>query len=120
MISYHCGSNEILVVPLKSRKDSNQLLVYNKIMTQLKQQNQLVELQISDNEASVEYKTTMRDIWKVDYQLVPPNLHRCNSTERAICTFKANCLSILAGIAEDFPKNLWDLLIPEMEMTLNI
>ena len=53
----------------------------------------------------------MKDIWKVDYQLVPPNLHRHNADERTIRTFKANFLAILAGIAENFPKNMWDMLI---------
>ena len=61
----------------------------------------------------------MRNIWKVDYQLVPLNLHFRNAAERAICTFKAHFLSILAGIGEDFPKNMWDLMIPQTEMTLN-
>ena len=62
----------------------------------------------------------MQYIWKFYYQLVSPNLHCRNAAKRAICTFKEYFLSILAGIAEDFPKNLWDLLIPKMEMTLNI
>ena len=35
-------------------------------MTRLKQQNQLVDLQILDNEASEEYTETMQYIWKVD------------------------------------------------------
>ena len=46
----------------------------------------------------------MQDICNVEYQLVLPNLHRHNAAERAICTFKARFLSILAGIADDFPK----------------
>ena len=113
MIAYHCDSNAILVAPFKSRKDSHQLLAYNEIMTRIKNHNQIFELQILDNEASAEYIKTMRDIWKVDYQLVPPNLHRRNAAERAIFTFKEHFLSILAGIAEDFAQNMWDLLIPQ-------
>ena len=62
----------------------------------------------------------MRDICKVYYQLVPSNLHFRNAAERNICTFKAHLLSILAGIAEDFPQNLWDLLVTQTEITLNI
>ena len=59
-------------------------------------------------------------IWKVDYQIVSPNTHLCNAAGRAICTFKARLLSILAGIAEDFPLNLWNMLIPQTEMMLNL
>ena len=29
-------------------------------------------------------------------------------------------LSILAGIADDFPKQCWDLLVPQAELTLNL
>ena len=89
-------------------------------MTRLKQHNHLAELQILYNESSADYKATMRNIWKVNNQLLPPNIHRCNAAKRAICTFKAHFLSILAGIGEDFPKNMWDLMIPQTEMTLNL
>ena len=33
---------------------------------------------------------------------------------------KAHFLSILAGIADDFPKHCWDLLVPQAELTLNL
>ena len=89
-------------------------------MTQLKQWNQLVGLKILDNESSAEYKTTIQDIWRVEYQAVPANLHIHNADKCSICTFKAHFLWILAGIAEYFPKNMWDLLIPQTEMTLNL
>ena len=120
MIAYHCDYKAILVAPYKLHKDSHRLLAYNEIMTWLKKRNQLVDLKILDNEDSAEYKTTMQDIWKVDYQLVLPNIHRHNPAERAISTFKAHFLSILAYIADDFPKNMLDLLITQTEMTLNL
>ena len=81
-------------------------------MTRLKQLNQLLDLQILYNESSIEYKTTMQEVWKVDYQLVLPNIHCRNAEKRVIHKFKAHFLSILAGIDEDLPKNMWDLLIP--------
>ena len=34
--------------------------------------------------------------------------------------FKAHFLSILAGVALDFPRNIWDLLLPQAELTLNL
>ena len=86
---------------------------YNSIMQRLKKRNHHVDLQILDNEASAEYKTLMTAKWKVKYQLVPPHSHHQNTAERAIRTFKAHFLSILAGVADDFPRNLWDLLLPQ-------
>ena len=69
----------------------------------------IVDLQILDNEASAEYKWTITKKWNANYQLVPPNTHRSNAAERAIRTYKVHFLSILAGVAPDFPRNLWDL-----------
>ena len=38
----------------------------------------------------------------------------------APCTFKAHFLSILAGIDPAFPNYLWDKLLPQTELTLNL
>jgi hypothetical protein len=34
--------------------------------------------------------------------------------------FKAHCLSVLAGVANDFPPSLWDRLLPQTEITINL
>ena len=88
-------------------------------MQRLKDKHLLVDLQILDNEASKAYKQTITSDWGIKFQLVPPHTHRRNATERAIRTFKAHFLSILAGIAHDLPKHCWDLLLPQTVMTLN-
>ena len=62
----------------------------------------------------------MKEKWGVTYQPVPPDLHRRNAAERAICTVKAHFLAILAGVAIDFPRHLWDFLMPQTELTLNL
>ncbi len=53
-------------------------------------------------------------------ELVPPGCHRCNAAEVAICNFKAHFLSILAGVANAFPPNLWDQLLPQTEIMINL
>ena len=78
-----------------------------------------VNLQIFDNEASSKFKKLVTEDLGIKYQLGPPDIHIINAAERAIQTFKAHFLSILAGIAPDFPKFLWDHLLPQTEMTLN-
>ena len=47
-------------------------------------------------------------------------MHRRNAAEQAIRTFKAHFLAILACVAPDFPRLLWDLLLTQTEMTLNL
>ena len=52
MIAYHCDANLILAEPFSSRKDTHQLLAYEKIMQRLTDNKLSVNLQILDNEAS--------------------------------------------------------------------
>ena len=54
MVAYHCGANEIMEVPFKSRKDKDRMVAYNTIMQRLKDRNMPVHLQILDNEARKE------------------------------------------------------------------
>ena len=89
-------------------------------MQRLKDRNMLVDLQILDNESSNEYKRIIKSEWGVVYQLVPTHTHIINVAEFAIRTLKAHFLSTLAGIVPTFPKNLWDLLLPQTELTLNL
>ena len=56
MITYHCDKNLILAVTFKTRKDTHRLKSYNKIIQRLSNHNMTVDLQIIENEASVEYK----------------------------------------------------------------
>ena len=67
-----------------------------------------------------EYKRPMTDVWKVDNQLIPPNIHCCSAAERAICTFKSHFLEMLSSIAKDFLKKLRDLSLPKKDITLNL
>ena len=56
----------------------------------------------------------------VTYQLVPPHLHRNNSAERAIQTFKDHLIAGLSSVDPSFPMHLWCRLIPQATTTLNL
>ena len=75
-------------------------------MTRLKTRGHVIDHQVLNNEASKEYRQHTTNIWAATYQLVPPDVHRCNIAERAIRIFKAHFLSILAGISPSFPNYL--------------
>ena len=60
------------------------------------------------------------DDWNATYQLVPRNFHRRNIAERAIRTFKAHFISVLAGVDPTFPKFMWDNLLVLTEPTINL
>ena len=46
-------------------------------------------------------------------------MHRRNKAEQMICHFKNHFLSILAGVDAAFLPYLWDLLLPQAELTIN-
>ena len=58
--------------------------------------------------------------WEVSFQLVPPNMHWRNAAARVIRAFKAHFLAILVGVADDYPQILWDLLLTQAVLTLNL
>jgi hypothetical protein len=56
----------------------------------------------------------------IAYQLVPPHCHRRNAAERAIRTFKEHFVAGLSSVDPAFPLHLWDRLLPQAEITLNL
>ena len=89
-------------------------------MQKLADRGHHVDIQILDNEVSAEFKNTIKNDWGATYQLVPPNVHRQNIAERVIRTFKAHFLAILAGVDPDFPKYMWDNMLVQTELTINL
>eukprot|EP00804_Cyclotella_cryptica_P029094 CCRYP_005281-RA/>CCRYP_005281-RA protein AED:0.19 eAED:0.20 QI:0/0/0/0.71/0.16/0/7/0/1210 len=120
MLAYHCDTNAILVEPFQSRHNRHRIPAYNKLMGRLTARARTVDHQVLDNEASAEYRRVITEDWNCSYQLVPPNVHHRNIAKRTIKTFKVHFLSILAGLPSVFPNYLWDMLIPQTELTLNL
>ena len=56
----------------------------------------------------------------VDFQLVPPGNHCCNAAKRAIRTFKNHFIAGLCSVDKDFPLHLWDRLLLQGLLTLNM
>ncbi|KAL7475781.1 hypothetical protein ACHAW6_001684 [Cyclotella cf. meneghiniana] len=75
---------------------------------------------VLDNEVSSAMKDLIRDTYKMALELVPPGCHCRNAAKVAICNFKSHFLSILAKVADDFPLDLWDKLLPQAKITLNL
>ena len=96
MIAYHCDSNTIQQAPFFNRKENHRIRAYNSIMQKLADRRHNVDVQNLDNEVSTKVKKTIVKDWGASYQLVPPNVHRINIVERAIRTFKAHFMEILA------------------------
>ncbi|EJK62273.1 hypothetical protein THAOC_17120, partial [Thalassiosira oceanica] len=120
MVMVEIDSNAILVEPMKSRGTAEMQRAYEHLLKRLKRAGFAPKKHVLDNEVSEEMKEMIRDNFKLELELVPPGCHRRNAAEVAIRNFKAHFLSILAGAADDFPLYLWDRLLPQAEITLNL
>jgi hypothetical protein len=119
MACYIYDSNYIKVVPVKSSSASEWVKAYDSIHQELTVKGFKPILQTLDNEASTALKNffTVNDI---AYQLVPPHCHRRKAAERAIRTFKELFVAGLSSVDPSFPMHLWDRLLPQAEITLNL
>jgi hypothetical protein len=93
---------------------------FNTIMARLAACGLLVDLNIRDNEASADFKRVITKSWKTKFQLVPLDMHQRNKAKRMIRHFKNHFLFILAGVNATFPPYLWDLLLPQAKLTVNL
>jgi hypothetical protein len=119
MVCYIYDCNYFKVIPMKSRYASEWVKAYGTIHQEITVKGFKPKLQTLDNEASAALKNffTVNDI---AYQLVPPHCHRRNAAERAIRNFKEHFVAGLSSVDPSFPFHLWDRLLPQAEITLNI
>ena len=89
-------------------------------MKRLAYRGHKVDVQILDNEVSEEFKRVIVDEWGATYQLVPPNVLQQNIDEKYIRTFKKNVLSVLDGVDSEFPNCVWENLLGQTDLTLNL
>jgi hypothetical protein len=120
MIAFYANGNLILQQAFKIKSDCHRIAAYNTIKTCLAARGLSVDLQIQDNKASSAYKDAITFKWNATFQLVPLDMHHRDWAERAIHTFKDHFLAILASVNVAFPPYLWDLLLPQAELTLNL
>jgi len=119
MVLYDYDSNSILAEPLKDRKANTILAAYKVLHARLCAAGCKPRLQRLDNECSDILKEFMSD-QDIDFQLVPPGIHRRNAAERAIRTWKNHFIAGLCSTDPQCPFHLWDQFIPQAELTLNL
>jgi hypothetical protein len=120
MVMVEINSNTILVEPMKNCKDAKMIWAYNTLLLRLKRAGITPKKHVLDNKISDNMKNQIRDTCKLDMELVPPGCHRRNTAKVVMRNFKAHFLSVLAGVANGFPPNLWDWLLPQTKITINL
>jgi len=119
LIVYDYDSNGILTAPLPNCCADSILATYQIAHARLCAAGLRPKLQHLDNEALQALKEFLV-AEDVDYQLVLPHIHHCNATKRTIRTFKNHFIAGLCSTDKNFPLNLWDKLLPQAELTLNL
>jgi Reverse transcriptase (RNA-dependent DNA polymerase) len=118
-ILYDYDSNSIHAQPMKSKSAQDILQAYTTVCNTLIRAGLRPKLQKMDNECSGILKDYM-DKENIQLQFVPPGVHRANAAERAIRTFKNHLIAGLATTDPNFPMHLWDRLLPQAVITLNL
>jgi hypothetical protein len=119
LVVYDYDSNSILHCALKNKTGGEIKRGWLHIHEKLARGGNQPKIYILDNEASAELKRALAK-YDLNYQLVPPHVHRRNAAERAIRTSKSHLLACLATCDPDFPISEWDRLLFQAELTLNL
>ena len=119
MIGYHYDANCILGHPVTNQTAPVLTKAWEHLQSQFGKAGVAPEVWVLDNEISKELTEafTKQD---TAYQLVPPHSHQRNLAERAIQTWKNHFKAGLATTDPKFPLTVWDQLIPQANITLNL
>jgi hypothetical protein len=112
MVAYHSNSNLIFMEAMRNGTECEIIAAYKQIMKRMRKTNLTIKKHILNNKASTNYKEAIANN-KVEYKLIPPNNHQQNQAESAIQTFKAHFITIMCGVENSFPMNLWCKLLPQ-------
>ena len=110
MVLCKANDNLMLMESMKNRTSGEMCKAYK----QLRSFGITIKKHILDSEALGENLQAIKK--GIEYQKVPPNMHRRNAAEKAISTFK----NILARVERIFSMHMWDQLLPQAESTLNM
>jgi hypothetical protein len=119
LVLYDYDSNYIHAEPMPSRSKESILAAYKRATSILIKAGLRPKLQRLDNEASAILQEFMTE-QEIDFQPVPPHIHRRNAAERAIRTFKNHFIAGLCSTDATFPLHLWDRLLPQAMISLNL
>jgi hypothetical protein len=119
LVVYEYDSNYIHAKPMVDRTGPSIIAAYQQSIVLLQSRRFKPLLQRLDNEST----GALQDFpvaSDIDFQLAPPHIHRRNAAEHAIRTFKNHFIAGLCSTNQYFPLNMWDKLLPQCPITLNL
>ena len=118
-VFYHYDANTINGIVIKIRNTTEICEAWQTAYYQLKARGEAPNIHILDKKISNDTKTIFKES-QVEYQLVPPHIHRRNTTERAIHTFKNHLITGLYTCDPKVPSREWDRLLTQCNITINL
>jgi hypothetical protein len=104
LVLYEYDTNAILMEALHNRTAPKILRAYKKLVKYLHNRGFRPKIHWLDNEASDELKQ-FNNSNQLEFQLVPPHMHRRNAAERAIQTWKNHFVAELYSTDTRFPMH---------------
>jgi len=105
--------------PMAARSGTEYAKAFERAIEFSKQKGQDMLYIRMDNETS----KVVTDMFKkndITHQYVPAGSHRANRAEPAIRRTKNHIIATLTTTSQEFPLTLWDELLPQCEITINI
>ena len=104
---------------MSTQCDATMIDTFKNIYEYLKVLNIAPKFHILENECSKAVQKYIKSE-KVEIQLVEPHNHQVNAAEPAVKEIKYHIISALATVERDFPIQIWEKFIPQIQDTLNL
>ena len=120
LLFFHEDCNYIHVEAMPSRSSAHFIAAFRRAIQLFTKTGFKPRMQRLDNEISAELLSVLQDEFNITCELAPPHNHRTLRVERAIQTFKNHFISTLCTCDPSFPLYLWEDLLPQSLLTLNL
>lgn len=118
-VFYIEGANFIKPVAMSSNSAASNIAAFDGVISYCQSHGLIPDFVRLDNNTSTALELYLRER-NIAYQYVPPGNHRANKAERAIRTFKSHFIGGLCSADSEFDLALWDHLLPQATLTLNL
>ena len=121
LIGYSESGRFIKSVPMKGDTSDDLIQAYDALINFFRTKGKIIHSVINlDNQTSNDLEYYFEHEAKLGYHYAPPGNHRTLHAERDIRTWKNHFIATRAGADPSFPKDLWDEVLDQVDLTLNL
>ena len=120
LVAYSPQGRVIKTEPMCGATSESLIQAYNNIVLYFRNKNIFHTHIKIDHQTSEALETFLTSNFSISTSYVAIANHRTSHAERDIRTWQNHAIATFAGVDPDFPKKKWHLLLPLIEMTLQI